>query len=118
MGNCCGCEQSSSTIWGGEDWSSVISEKPAAKRDILHNKEKNGNPDSKKSLPGDTGTTASSTSIKIRITKEELKELLQKVEIQGISFEQALTQSMDVREQCRRQHVSLQPALPCINETE
>ncbi|KAF9589376.1 hypothetical protein IFM89_023310 [Coptis chinensis] len=96
MGNC--IRHESSAVWAGEDWSSVISKEPAAK-DKLRNKMKK-NQRSATTLAGDKRIVRSSTEIKVRITKKELEELLQKVDdVEGLSVEQALSQFMNSRHQ-------------------
>ncbi|KAL3740718.1 hypothetical protein ACJRO7_021918 [Eucalyptus globulus] len=81
MGNCCRAESSSSSsmIWAGDDWNSLLKDAGEGKRP----------------LDGADGQRVSSSSsrrreIKIKISKEELEKLVQKMEAQELSLEEVL----------------------------
>ncbi|KAF8030144.1 hypothetical protein BT93_E2542 [Corymbia citriodora subsp. variegata] len=103
MGNCCRAASSSSTIWAGDDWNSLLNDGGESKR---------------------VSSSASSShrrEIKIKISKEQLEKLVQKIEAQGLSLEQVLPllinkNSFDhhVSGGCHR---SWRPALQSIPET-
>ncbi|KAK3432041.1 hypothetical protein EUGRSUZ_E04064 [Eucalyptus grandis] len=74
MGNCCRAESSSSSsmIWAGDDWKSLLKDAGEGKR----------------LLDGADGQRG--REIKIKISKEELEKLVQKMEAQGLSLEEVL----------------------------
>ncbi|KAI6704509.1 hypothetical protein NL676_007471 [Syzygium grande] len=80
MGNCCRAESSSSSsmIWAGDDWNSLL----------------NDGRESKSVLNDADGKRVSSSShareIKIKISKKELEKLVQITEADGLSLEQLL----------------------------
>ncbi|PIA57921.1 hypothetical protein AQUCO_00500086v1 [Aquilegia coerulea] len=114
MGNC--IRHESSTVWAGEDWSSVISKKPVRKD---KNKMKNNLGSQKYHLQqGHAKNARSSTEMKIRITKRELEDLLKEVDLEGISLEHALTRYMKVGDKCHTQDPSSQSALQSISEVD
>ncbi|KAF5178761.1 hypothetical protein FRX31_031652 [Thalictrum thalictroides] len=119
MGNC--IRHESSTVWAGEDWSSVISKKTVRKDNSCSSKMKNNLQGSQKYQlqQGHSRNARSSTEMKIRITKRELEDLLVKVDLEGISLEQALTRYMKVGDnKCHTQNPSSQSALQSISEAD
>ncbi|RWR80255.1 putative paraquat-sensitive protein [Cinnamomum micranthum f. kanehirae] len=116
MGNC--LRHRSQTTRGGDDWDSTGSEKLYA-TDMAHDKSFD-NIDHKGeietvSLLGEKNEI-SSTEIKIKLTKKQMKELLAKVGMQGMSIEQVLTQLVNKGGDCHLRHRAWRPALQSIPE--
>ncbi|PIA57919.1 hypothetical protein AQUCO_00500084v1 [Aquilegia coerulea] len=113
MGNCFRHEPS--TIWAGEDWSSVISQRTTKEEEGSCNK-KMRNLTAKEESAVDIGNVSSTTKLKIRLTKKQLQELLSRVEVEGLSVEQVLFEMVDVSDEYHIQYRSCKPALPIISE--
>ncbi|OAY25932.1 uncharacterized protein LOC110603940 [Manihot esculenta] len=118
MGNCCR-RGSSVTVWAGDDWGSVGQEMKRS------HKKHNTILERQKLLGEETGRSSTSSScpreVKIKITKKELEELMARVELQGLSMEQAvagLIKSGDKFEimEMDHHHRSWKPALQSIPE--
>ncbi|KAI3948832.1 hypothetical protein MKX01_022246 [Papaver californicum] len=120
MGNC--CKRESSMSWGGDDWYCLESESAYTKGTQRCSGKSNQkvNMLSGKKMEDESMFTCEtnkchknvmspSTEVKIRITKKELEELLGKIDVQGLSMEQILTQLI-------KTHESWRPALSSIPE--
>ncbi|KAL3508491.1 hypothetical protein ACH5RR_027892 [Cinchona calisaya] len=140
MGNC--IKKESSTQWGGDDWGylSPVASVDAAKTMMfpstgighesnykLYKKEtkmeeKSSCAREKKGpcFPCPTTTTTTmGKEVKIKITKKQLEELLSKVDAQGQSMKQVLTQLLNFGDGYDQPHQRpWRPALQSIPETE
>ncbi|KAF5205443.1 Mediator of rna polymerase ii transcription subunit like [Thalictrum thalictroides] len=113
MGNCFRHEPS--TIWGGEDWSSVISPRTTdKKKGSCHKKRRNST--TKVESVEDKEHVSSTTRLKLKITKKQLQELLSRAEVQGLSVEQVLLEMVHVNDQNHIQHRSWKTDLQVIAE--
>ncbi|MCL7034524.1 hypothetical protein MKW94_011229 [Papaver nudicaule] len=123
MGNC--CKRESSMSWGGDDWDCFESESACTKetqRCSGKSNQKAKTATGKKMEDQSLFTCETnkchknvmspSTEVKIRITKKELEELLGKIDVQGLSMEQILTQLIKTHDE----HQSWRPALSSIPE--
>ncbi|KAI3863167.1 hypothetical protein MKW98_015625 [Papaver atlanticum] len=117
MGNC--CKRESSMSWGGDDWDCFESESAKETQRCCGktNQKANTKNDGKNLFTCETSkchknVMSPSTEVKIRITKKELEELLGKIDVQGLSMEQILTQLIKTHED----HQSWRPALSSIPE--
>ncbi|XP_059664169.1 uncharacterized protein LOC132309934 [Cornus florida] len=110
MGNC--LIRESSVHWGGEDWGSLASEKSFSGHDMSYNKATKIEEDKK--LLGEDKEMV--TEVKIKITKEQLEEMLGTVDVQGLSVQQVLTQLMNVSDRFETHQRSWRPALQSIPE--
>ncbi|KAL3740721.1 hypothetical protein ACJRO7_021921 [Eucalyptus globulus] len=114
MGNCCRAESSSSMIWAGDDWNSLRRDGGEGKKRLLDDA------DGKRVSP----SSSRRREIKIKISKEELEKLVQKIEAQGLSLEQVLPLLINKNTFDRRGsgftkhgcHRSWRPALQSIPE--
>ncbi|KAI8009024.1 hypothetical protein LOK49_LG07G03371 [Camellia lanceoleosa] len=106
MGNC--IKKESSMQWGGEDWGSPASE-------TLFSGEKSYNKAT--NIEEKSATPASVKEVKIKITKKQLEELLGKMDVQGLSVQQMLSQLlMNGSDRFETHQRSWRPALKSIPE--
>ncbi|KAF8391554.1 hypothetical protein HHK36_023860 [Tetracentron sinense] len=116
MGNCVSHE--SPVTWAGDNWGSPASERLFAsdkRHDRLYDKGMSTSEIEEEKLLGEKGSVSSSAKeVKIKITKKQLEELLEKADVQGVSVEQVLAQFMNVSHD--QQHRSWRPALQSIPE--
>ncbi|XP_022777410.1 uncharacterized protein LOC111318808 [Durio zibethinus] len=106
MGNCIRHDKSS---WADDDWESFVSTNRQGDDGEINSVEK------EKLLGGNRD--ANTREVKITISKKELEELAQKVDMQGLTLEQVLTRMVkggDVYE--AEQHRSWKPVLQTIPE--
>ncbi|KAF8030145.1 hypothetical protein BT93_E2543 [Corymbia citriodora subsp. variegata] len=118
MGNCCRAESSSSSassmIWAGDDRNSLLNEGGESRRllDDAHGKRVSSSSSSRR------------REIKIKISKEKLEKLVERIEAQGLSLEHVLHLLIDKNTFNRHQsgfakngcHRSWRPALQSIPE--
>lgn len=104
----------SSSVWDNEDWESSKGDQVfVAGRDGRENK---AGEIEEESLLGEK-KGVSSTEVKIKLTKKQLEELLGKVDMNGMSVEELLTQLMKVNPDVDNlRHQSWKPALQSIPE--
>ncbi|XP_058099667.1 uncharacterized protein LOC131244011 [Magnolia sinica] len=100
--------------WAGEDWGPIGTDQDRSINGHYESVQKMGEKEEDRLLGEKKG--ASSTEVKIKITKKELEELLGKLDIQGMSIEKVLTQLMDAGGECHLRHRSWRPALQSIPE--
>jgi len=78
-----------------------------------------GDHDNMRDFTSSSSTTTTSTKVKIKITKKQLKELLGKAEVKGLSLQQILSQLMNASSDHRSyepQQLSWRPNLQSIPE--
>lgn len=78
-----------------------------------------GDHDNMRDFTSSSSTTTTSTTVKIKITKKQLKELLGKAEVKGLSLQQILSQLMNASSDHRSyepQQQSWRPNLQSIPE--
>ena len=78
-----------------------------------------GDHDNMRDFTSSSSTTTTSTTVKIKITKKQLKELLGKAEVKGLSVQQILSQLMNASSDHRSyepQQQSWRPNLQSIPE--
>ncbi|KAK3432040.1 uncharacterized protein LOC120293268 [Eucalyptus grandis] len=85
MGNCCRAESSSSSsmIWAGDDWNSLLKDAGEGKRLL-------DGADGQRVSSSSSSSSSRRREIKIKISKEELEKLVQKMEAQELSLEEVL----------------------------
>uniref|UniRef100_A0A5B7AQP8 Uncharacterized protein n=1 Tax=Davidia involucrata TaxID=16924 RepID=A0A5B7AQP8_DAVIN len=125
MGNC--IRKESAMQWAGEDWGSPASEtlfSGDTSGDTLYDKAmkieeerllgdiKGGFP----SISSSPSSSATTTEVKIKITKKQLEELLGRVDVQGLSVRQVLAQLMNASDGFETHQRSWRPALQSIPE--
>ncbi|KAL3740716.1 hypothetical protein ACJRO7_021916 [Eucalyptus globulus] len=111
MGNCCRAESSSSPsmIWAGDDGNALFNKGGASKRLLDDADEKRVSSSSRR------------RKIKIKISKEDLEKLVEKIKAQGLSLEQVLPLLVNKNASDHRRsgfggHRSWRPALQSIPE--
>lgn len=142
MGNC--CRHESSMTWAGDDWDCFESETRVSNKENRQQNKKFDEKVMKKKTEEiinineefkmmnencsnhhkniiSSSSSSSTDQIKIRITKKELEELLGKIDVQGLSIEQILTQilmnsSNNDLQYHAQHHQSWRPALQSIPE--
>lgn len=120
MGNC--IRHESPMTWAGEDWGSPVPEKLYSKNKRhgrWHDYDIGLQPTSEveeERLLGEKSGVPSSTEVKIKITRQQLEDLLGRVDVQGLSVQQVLDQLMNVSDGIQTQHRSWRPALQSIPE--
>lgn len=120
MGNCIRHQHQQSMQWAGDDWGAVVAAsdhrtEKAKQEGLLLGGGKIG-------FVTSSTSAASSTEIKIKITKKQLEELLDKAEVKELSVQQVLAHLIDfnVSSNTDRYHETHQrswrPALQSIPE--
>ncbi|XP_038896531.1 uncharacterized protein LOC120084782 [Benincasa hispida] len=110
MGNCLRRDDAVAQ-WAGEDWDFLAAEGHDGQEGLLRDGEK------KKCSAAVASTTAA--TVKIKITKRQLEELLGKVDIKEISVQQVLAQLIGVGDQFHEsRHRHWRPVLQCIPEVD
>ncbi|KAL5972644.1 hypothetical protein ACLOJK_039449 [Asimina triloba] len=108
----------SKMTWAGEDWSQLDPEHDRSINGSHRKAAKKEESTEEESLLGGK-TAVSSTEVKIKISKKQLEELLGKFDVQGMTFEQLLTQLIDAgsTESQQLRHRPWKPALQSIPES-
>ncbi|KAF5177431.1 hypothetical protein FRX31_032984 [Thalictrum thalictroides] len=115
MGNC--LRHKSSSSWK-EDDISTSSFSVTSKDGLLDKAERNSVVEEDQSLIDDqTKVPASSTAVKIKITKKQLEELLGRADVQSLSIEQVLTQLINISD-IESQAQPWKPVLQSIPEMD
>ncbi|KAH9651700.1 hypothetical protein KPL70_026852 [Citrus sinensis] len=95
MGNCIRHQHQPSMQWAGDDWGAVVESasnhrtEEAKQEGLLLGGDKVG-------FITSPTSAASSTEIKIKITKKQLEELLGKADVKGLSVQQVLAHLINV----------------------
>ncbi|XP_022140150.1 uncharacterized protein LOC111010880 [Momordica charantia] len=115
MGNCCR-SQSSTLVWAGDDWGSFNS-----KHGRGGNATTSGGDTEKQRLlgPKKAAATAAAGEVKIKMTKKELEDLVEKLEKQGLSLEEVIGRMVKGGEEDEYEmehHRSWRPSLQSIPE--
>ncbi|XP_021892964.1 uncharacterized protein LOC110810949 [Carica papaya] len=113
MGNC--LRHESGTQWAGDDWGSPPRDEffgGEAKRGATGDQKK-----ATMEMEDMRKGTATTTEVKVKITKKQLEKLLSRVDLKELSVEQVLEELINVADRCDHTNQrSWRPALQSIPE--